>query len=120
MLDGIQQILKADCRPMAGKRSKKKAPRNDVAERLIRLRTAYKLFTTTALADRLGVSLQRVSNVENGLPLGKDLAFLIAKKFQGVPPTWLWFGSTAGMDVQVAELLGELVPSGKEGTKKGR
>ena len=115
MIDIVQNNLMAACGPMAVQQNK---PRTPVADRLIRLRKAYGYETTTALAHALGVSVQRVSNVENGKPLGRDLAFLIVKKHPEVTVDWLWNGANHGLSVRVARLLGEL--GGSEATKTRR
>ena len=117
MIDIIQESWKVSSRRMG---AKKTGPNSPVAQRIKRLRKAYSINTTTALAKMLDVSLQRISNVENGSPLSRDLAFKIVQRFQGITTDWLWHGSTAGLSVQVATLLGEFEHPPEQATKTGR
>ncbi len=59
-------------------------------------------------AEFLGVSPDRWNNVERGVPLGKELAFIVEGKCPGVGAKWLWFGDIADLSVKMAQLLGEM------------
>ena len=61
-------------------------------------------------ADYLGISPARWSNVENGFPLSRDMAFLLKKKIAGLSLDWIYFGEAAGLSTKMARLLGELPP----------
>lgn len=94
-----------------------------VLERLRQLRAAYGL-TQGAFADRLGISYNRYNNIEQGRPLGKDLAFMICQKFPGVTLDWLFFGRRDGLPYVLAERIGELPrpsegPSTSDRTRRG-
>lgn len=61
--------------------------------------------TAAAFAGFLAISAPRLSNVENGAPLGKDIAFRIAQRVPGITLDWLWFGKTGGLSLQLAQKL---------------
>lgn len=61
--------------------------------------------TSDSFARTLGVSPQRVNNVENGLPLGKDLAFKIVQRTPGVTLDWLFFGIEDGLTLDLRRRL---------------
>lgn len=92
---------------------------SDIAQRIIRLRLARGFPKTADFARFLGVSKSRLSNVENGSPLAKDLAFRIVQKVPGMTTDWLWFGSTGGLSHQMAQMLDE-GPSPSTGRAKGK
>lgn len=93
-----------------------------VADRCIRLRKAmgYDYHGgIKAFADHLGVSEDRWGNVERGLPLSKQLAFLVVQKCHGVTTEWLWFGGAGGLSLRMAQLLGEVPPTTRRATGRG-
>lgn len=61
--------------------------------------------TAQSFADFLGVSLQRLNNVENGFPLGLDLARRIRNRVPGVTLDWLLEGDGRGLSVDLADRL---------------
>lgn len=91
--------------PMA--RLKAQEPLDGVAQRMTRLRMA-EAENMSAFALRLGITISRWSNIENGHPLSRDLAILLCQKIQGLSLDWIYFGKTAGLTVEMAEKLGEL------------
>lgn len=83
-------------------------------QRITRLWRALDYKTSAEFATEvLGVSPQRLNNVENGKPLGRDLANKIIQAVPGVTTDWLWYGTSDGLSVALARKLGEL------GTKAG-
>lgn len=86
------------------------------AQRLRRLIAALGYENDNLFADRVGVSPQRLNNVLNGSPLGKDFAFLLVQKIPGLSLDWLYFGKREGLSVHMAELLGEVPPSRRKAT----
>lgn len=68
---------------MGGKDSKQ-------AKRMRRLREVLGYAESCkAFAEKLEVSEQRWNNVENGYPISKDLAIIVARKFPWVTTDWL-------------------------------
>lgn len=43
-------------------------------------------------ADKLGIPMKRWNNFERGLPISREVAFMILEKFDEVSVEWLWFG----------------------------
>lgn len=101
------------CAPVMDKNLGRNAPH---ALRIRRLWAVQKFPTSAAFARHLGVDPKRLNNVENGYPLGRDLAERIVQRIPGITLDWLWYGKTEGLSVQVAREL-ELIPSGKETTR---
>lgn len=83
-----------------------------VSERLRLLRKALDFDTSSAFAAHLGVSPQRWNNVENHVPLGRDLALTLVQKHPGLTLDWLYRGKTEGLPLALARLLGALEGSG--------
>lgn len=77
-----------------------------LAERMKQLRISLGFSVEAAFAAYLGVSPQRWGNVEDGLPLGKDLAFRIVQRVPGVTLDWLWLGKTDGLSFEMVRKLG--------------
>ena len=75
------------------------------AQRLRALRKVLEFETAAAFAGFLTISASRLSNVENGAPLGKDIAFRIAQRVPGMTLDWLWFGKTERLPFQLAQKL---------------
>src|SRR6188768_2833172 len=72
--------------------------RSPEGQRILALMEIYNLDTPTAFAAAIGVSQPRLSNVvAGGLPLGKELAFAIIKRFPAVGLEFLWFGDPGGI-----------------------
>ena len=87
-----------------------------VALRLRTLRDALAFDTASAMAAFLGVSPQRWSNFENGLPLSREMAFRLVQKIPGLTLDWLYFGKSDGLPLGLARRLGELEPDRKSTT----
>lgn len=80
----------------------------DIGQRLVRLRQALGLPTDAALAKRLDVSPQKLSNYMRGRArpdLSTGLA-IVAKT--GVTLDWIYRGDIAGLSVQMAQKLDEV------------
>ena len=90
-----------------------------VAQRITQLRLARGFEEQVDFAKFLGVSKSRLGNVENGAPLGKDLAFKMVQKIPGLTTDWLWFGDPSGLSLQMAQLL-DAAPSPSPGLAKGK
>ena len=109
MFDSHQEPWRATSWPMAGKD-------DPVALRLRTLRDALAFDTASAMAAFLGVSPQRWSNFENGLPLSREMAFRLVQKIPGLTLDWLYFGKSDGVPLALARRLGELEPDRKSTT----
>ncbi len=85
------------------------AGKNDpVAKRVRLLREALGYDSPGAFAALLGFSAQRWGNVENGLPLSRDIAFKLVQTVPGLTLDWLYFGKPDGLPMELARRLGEL------------
>lgn len=61
----------------------------------------------TAFAKRLGISIKRWSNFENGHPLSNEVAILLVQRFPGLTLDWLYFGVEDGLTRAMAARLEE-------------
>ena len=82
-----------------------------MAERLLKLRIAMGYESQGAFAALLGLSAPRWNNVENGLPMSRDIAFRLVQKCPGLTLDWLYFGKPDGLPVELARRLGALPPT---------
>ena len=80
----------------------------EVGQRITQLWKALGYETSRKFAEELGVSPQRLNNVENGKPLSRDLANKIIQAVPGITTDWLWYGDADGLSVALARKLGEL------------
>ena len=78
-----------------------KAPETEfnkaVAARLRVLRYFVAGYSQTAFAAQIGVDVKRWNNFERGLPLSKDVSFLLCQKVPGLTLDWLFFGKEDGL-----------------------
>jgi len=81
----------------------KKSP---VSKRLKYLRIKLGYAKPGQFAKELGISPARWSNVENGYPVSRELAFLI-KRRTGVDLDWIYFGETFGLEYAMRQLLAD-------------
>jgi DNA-binding XRE family transcriptional regulator len=121
MFDGIESPRAAPFAVMAKKRPIQTAPRKtsedmNRAERLKRLRETLGYPTQSSFAAFLGISVQRWSNFENGMPISQEIVFLLVRSVPGLSSDWLYFGKSDGLSVSLARRLGELGPPGKRTT----
>ena len=65
----------------------------------------------TAFARKLGISLSRWNNIENGVPLGKEVAFRLVQAIPGLTLDYLYFGRPGGMSYDMWVKLEESVDS---------
>jgi hypothetical protein len=79
-----------------------------VAQRLRLLWKNLDFPTSGAFAAYVGLSAQRFSNFENGLPLSRDAAFKIVQRVPGVTLDWLYFGKADGLPLAMARRLEEV------------
>ena len=79
-----------------------------VGQRLRRLREAQGYDSQGAFAALLGVSAPRWNQVENGMPMSRDIAFRLVKAVPGLTLDWLYFGKPDGLPLELARRLGEL------------
>jgi hypothetical protein len=91
----------------------KKPEDSDIAKRLSRLRQVVSGENQTAFAARMGIEVKRWNNFERGLPLSKEIAFLLIKKVPGLTLDWLWLGIESGLPIQLQR---ELTEAGKATT----
>ena len=97
-------------------------PRRDdpVAQRVRRLREAMGYDSPGSFAALLGYSPQRWGNVENGVPLSRDVAFKLVQIVPGLTLDWLYFGKPDGLPMELARRLGELPPGPGKRTSEPR
>jgi hypothetical protein len=114
VIDSVQDILLARSAPIMAQKIL-----DPVASRLIRLRESLGYETSAAFASFLGTSAQRWNNLENGLPLSKDMAFTLVRKIPGLTLDWLYFEKADGLPLELARRLGALGEPGK-GTTASR
>lgn len=79
-----------------------------IAIRARKLRAVLGFQTAVSFSQWLSVTNQRWGNVENGAPLGIDLALIVVKK-TGVTLDWLYRGRPEGLTVDLARRLDALV-----------
>jgi DNA-binding XRE family transcriptional regulator len=121
MFDGLESFCHAPSAAMAKRKTAPVAPRktgDDLqrAERLKRLRETMGYETQSAFAAFLGISVQRWSNFENGMPISQEIVFLLVRSIPGLSSDWLYFGNPDGLSVSLARRLGEVGPPGKRTT----
>jgi DNA-binding XRE family transcriptional regulator len=121
MFDGPESAPHAPFFAMAKKQispAASRLPAEDQARaarcRLLREQLGYA--QSAAFAAFLGVSPQRWNHVENGKPLGHELAIRLVQAAPGVTLDWLYFGKPDGLPLEWARRLGELGPVGKRNT----
>ena len=78
-----------------------------VSERLMLLRQVVSGSNQTAFAIRMGIEVKRWNNFERGLPLSKEIAFLLVKKVPGLTLDWLWLGNEGGLPLKLQRELAE-------------
>lgn len=97
----------------------KPSENSEVARRLTILRLAVAGGSQTSFAQQVGIEVKRWNNFERGLPLSKDVAFSLVRKFPGLTLDWLFLGIEDGLPVKFQR---ELAEAGKSTTSdvKGR
>lgn len=80
---------------------------SEMARRLRQLRFAFDGDNASAFARRIGVSVPRWSNVENGVHLGIDLANILLRKVPGLSLDWLYHGKREGLSYGILRMLDE-------------
>ena len=83
-------------------------PEQERAGRLKLLREVLGYQQSTMFAAFLGVSPQRWNNVENGKPLGHEMAIRLVRAVPGLTLDWLYFGKPDGLPLELARRLGEI------------
>ena len=79
-----------------------------IAERLLLLQEVFEgaeRGVSSRMAERLGITHHRWSNVLRGSPLSIRLAQRIVLTFPGVSLDWLYLGRPEGLSCQIAEML---------------
>jgi hypothetical protein len=89
--------------------------RNPVAQRLRLLRAAIFHENSTAFAVRVGISVQRMNNFENGFPLSIEAANRIRAAVPGTTLDWLYHGDERALPVEILNKLRS--EAGKSKTK---
>ena len=79
--------------------------RKPVAQRLRLLRSAIFHEGCTQFAVRIGISLQRMNNFENGYPLSLEVANRIRAAVPGVTLDWLYHGDERALPVDMLDML---------------
>jgi transcriptional regulator with XRE-family HTH domain len=79
--------------------------RNPVAQRLRLLRAAIFHENSTKFAARVGISIQRMNNFENGYPVPVEVANRIRAAAPGVTLDWLYHGDERALPVEMLNKL---------------
>lgn len=103
MTDSEQNNFKGPSREMATRETGGKL--TPTAVRLRLLRNAVFSENTTVFAVRIGVSTQRLNNMENGYPLSLDVAKKIRANVPGVTTDWLFFADERALPVEMVTKL---------------
>lgn len=91
---------------------------DSVAARVKRLRVAMGYESQGAFAALLDLSAPRWNNIEQGLPMSRDIAFRLVRKVPGLTLDWLYFGKPDGLPMELARRLGELPPGRSKRTSE--
>ena len=78
-----------------------------IAERLRLLRRVVSGDNQSTFAARLGIEPKRWNNFERAMPLSKEVAILIVKKFPDITLDWLYLGNPRGLTVKRQQELDE-------------
>lgn len=78
------------------------------AKRIRQLREAEAYPTATAFAVKLGITISRLSNLENGYPLSIDVADRLVKTVPGLSLDWLYYGKEDGLSLSLRKRLQEV------------
>jgi Helix-turn-helix len=97
---GIVQRL-----PMAGGTPLARINADKVALRLRLLRAAIFAENCTQFAKRIGISVQRLNNFENGYPLSLEVASRIRAAAPGMSLDWLYHGDERALPVGMLDKL---------------
>jgi transcriptional regulator with XRE-family HTH domain len=116
MIGGAGDGLNAFSSAMPKKQKPNSPPIDDQARRLRTLREAHGYPTSNGFAGFLGIGANRYNNFENGVPLSREVVFLLVQSIPGLTSDWLYFGKPDGLPVELARRLGELGPPGKRNT----
>mgnify|MGYP001601771837 CR=1 FL=1 len=104
----------AEIRRMA--KTTKLSESSEVARRLATLRRVVAGESQTAFALQVGIEVKRWNNFERGLPLSKDAAIMLVRKFPGLTLDWLFLGIEDGLPIKLQR---ELTEAGKASTPAG-
>jgi transcriptional regulator with XRE-family HTH domain len=78
-----------------------------IGRRLRHLRKSLGYEYANTFARSLGIQDNRWTNLENGFPLSKEIAFLLVRKVSGLSLDWLYYGRTDGLSERLGQRLGE-------------
>lgn len=94
---------------------------NPIAKRLRILRRAEGVSKSSVWAARMGMSLQQLSNYENGRLLSRNSAITLAKRVPGLTLDWIYLGREEGLSVDLRRRLHEaaLIEDNGGGTRNG-
>jgi hypothetical protein len=86
-------------------------PDSDIAKRLRAVRKAFGGENATRFSTEIGISVQRWNNFERGLPLSKEVAITLVRRFPGLTLDWLYLGKRDGLTVEIATRLDSALSS---------
>lgn len=69
-------------------------------------------------AKFLGITPTRLSNIENGLPLSRQVAEIISQKVPGISWDWLYSGNESALPVAVQRALAAAAETPGKGTSE--
>jgi transcriptional regulator with XRE-family HTH domain len=78
--------------------------------RMRAIRTAMGYKEQKTFAEALGITNTRWSNVENGYPVGKDVATTLCRTFPGLDRDYIEDGEVRGLSMEMLAKLGLLPP----------
>lgn len=78
---------------------------SEIAKRLRILREAEGEDSSSAWAERMGLTAQQYSNYENGHPLPRDPAIVLAREIPGLTTDWLFMGREEGLSFDLRRRL---------------
>ena len=73
-----------------------------VGRRLRHLRKSLGYEYASTFARSIGIQDNRWTNLENGFPLSKEMAFLLVRKIPGLTLEWLYYGK---IDARLSDRL---------------
>ena len=85
------------------------APAEPLPQRLWAIQKLLGHMTQAAFARELGITPARLGNIYNGAELSKEVAFRLRERVPGLTLDWIWFGYWAGVSVELARRLRQLL-----------
>jgi hypothetical protein len=78
---------------------------SEISKRLRVLREAEGEDSSSGWAERMGLTVAQYSNYENGYPLPRDPAIVMAREIPGLTTDWLFMGREEGLSFDLRRRL---------------